>query len=317
MHFVVIGMVLFGFDAWLRGPRQPAEPGTSPESIVIRTERIEQIRSDYTRATGLALTAEDEAALIEREVEDEILYQEALARGLDRYDRSVRYRLIQKMGFLSDDPARQKQDLHREALELGLDRDDAVVRRILIRKMRLLAKIPAGRDEPSEADLQEYFVRHLDEYLQPPQITLSHVFLSRQERGENLRRDAQKLLAKLRSRAAPMGRPQDLGDPFPLGHQVRSASSRHLQKRYGASFAEEVMTLEPGFWSGPVRSAYGLHLVWVESKEPSREPSLASVRTQISRRLREERKEQASREFLRHLREVYTVRIERPARSGV
>ena len=61
-----------------------------------------------------------------------------------------------------------------------------------------------------------------------------------------------------------------------------------------------------------MRSSYGLHLVWVEAHEAAREATLDSVRSQISHRLREERRDASAREFLERLRQAYTVRVEQP-----
>lgn len=314
-HFLALGAALFGLDVWLRPSAGLLERGEAPPPVVITTKRVEQIRADFVRSTGMHLTPEDGEALIRREIDEELLYREALARGLDRWDRSIRYRLVQKMRFLKDVPEGAEEELHREALELGLGRDDVVVRRLLIQKMRLIAGISGEGKEPTEAELQAYLNRRRDKYLRPARVTLSQVFLSAQRRGAMLERDAEALLQKLEAGAV---RPEDserYGDLFPLGRSVGSASRHHLEKLYGPNFAREVMVLPVGAWSGPVRSSYGLHLVWVEAHEAARETSLDSVRSQISHRLREERRNASAREFLERLRQAYTVRVEQPPES--
>jgi hypothetical protein len=311
-HFLALGAALFGLDVWLRPSGELVERGEAPPPVVITAKRVEQIRADFVRNSGMQLTSEHREALIRREIDEELLYREALARGLDRWDRSIRYRLVQKMRFLKDAPEGAEEELHREALELGLGRDDVVVRRILIQKMRLIAGISGEGKEPTEAELREYLNRHRDKYLLPARVTLFHVFLSAQGRGSMLKRDAEALLRKLESDAIRPEHSERYGDLFPLGASVGSASRRHLEKLYGPIFAREVMMLPAGAWSGPVSSSYGLHLVWVETHEAARETSLDSVRSQISHRLRAERRDASAREFLERLRQAYTVRVEQP-----
>jgi hypothetical protein len=311
VHFVVIGAALFALQTWLRTPPAPEKAAIRRDPIVITAAQIEGIRANFTRQTGLAPTPEDEVALIEDAIEDELLYREALARGLDRGDRSVSWRLTEKMRFLSDDQTQQDDaELYRQARELGMDRDDVVIRRILIQKMRLLAALPAAAEEPSDTVLQNYLDRHRDRYRQPARVSLWHVFLSREKRGDTLARDAENVLALLSAETTVPERAIELGDHFPLAHHFRSSSRHHLEKIFGPRFAEGVMRLEPRSWSGPIPSAYGLHLVWAESKTAATLPSLESVRRQVTLQFRAESRQRRLEEMLRRLRRQYEVRVE-------
>src|SRR4029453_4382883 len=65
----------------------------------------------------------------DEEVADEILYREALARGLDHEDAVVRRRLVQNVELVRPEaggPAAlpDEASVYREALRLGLDRTD-------------------------------------------------------------------------------------------------------------------------------------------------------------------------------------------------
>jgi parvulin-like peptidyl-prolyl isomerase len=80
-----------------------------------------------------------------------------------------------------------------------------------------------------------------------------------------------------------------------------------LEKLFGLEFARRAMDLAPGVWNGPLLSAYGLHLVRVEAREPGRLPSLAAVRNQVERAYRLEQGEAAYNAFLRRLRTKYGV----------
>jgi hypothetical protein len=309
-HFAIGGAALFAAEfGWRAAERLGATPHAP---IVISAARAEQIRDEHSRRWGATASGRELDALLEAEVEDELLYREALALRLDQGDASIRWRVLQKMRFVADAPGRSDEELVREGFALGLDRDDLVIRRILAQKMRLLAQHPARNEAVDEASLSAFLETHRELYRRPPRISLTHVFLSRERRGQALDGDARRLLDELaRSGFGPheAGR---LGDPFPLGRQVRAQSEHQLEKLFGHEFAASAMTLEPGRWSGPVPSAYGLHLVFVEEKLPGEDPPLAAVRTQVEQRLRAERGEQRVADLVRTLRERYEVRIEVP-----
>jgi parvulin-like peptidyl-prolyl isomerase len=86
-------------------------------------------------------------------------------------------------------------------------------------------------------------------------------------------------------------------------------TQRDLEKLFGLEFARRVMDLAPGAWNGPLPSAYGLHLVRVEEREPGRLPSLAALRNQVERAYRLEQGEVAYTAFLRRLRTKYGVEM--------
>lgn len=305
-------------DALVLPPAPVARRPVARPSIVITAPQIEELRADFARQTGSLPGPAQEAALIDDAIDDELLYQEARARGLDRGDRSIRFRLIEKMHFLKQDteadmdadPDVDDDALYREALEIGLDRDDAVIRRILTKKMRLLAGRWAAAGDPSEEELQEYFRAHRDRYRQPRRVSLSHVFLRRDRPRAVPDADARRLLGELQSAALGADGAIGRGDVFALGHHFRSKSQHDLQKIFGADFAAAVIAASPGAWIGPVRSPYGVHLVWIGDVEPERVADLASVRKQVEQTLRTERREAGVRRTLEELRQQYEVRVE-------
>ena len=311
LHFALGGLALFAADfVWRRLAEDRGAPPRAP--IVINAARVAQIQDERSRRYGAPASAAELEALLASEVDDELLYREAVALGLDRDDTSIRYRILQKMRFISDSPGRSDDDLVREGRELGLDRDDLVIRRVLAQKMRLLAQQPARNEAIDEPTLNAYLDSHRELYRQPPRITLSHVFLSRDRRGASLESDATAMLEDLRARGAGPDESIHYGDPFPVGRQVHAQSERQLEKLFGHEFAVKALDLPAKTWSGPVPSAYGLHLVYVEERIPGRDPPLSEVRTQVEQRLRAERAEQRVANFVRGLRERYEIRIESP-----
>jgi parvulin-like peptidyl-prolyl isomerase len=309
LHFVIIGAALFGGHA-LRARVASRSVNVERAPIVISAARIRVMQADFIQRWRKPPTAEQATALIEQTIEEELLYHEARVLALDFGDRSVQRRLLEKMRVVSAQPARSQEELVREARTLGLD-DDAVIRRLLIEKMRLFLARDASAAPPTEKDLQDYLERHGDRFMQPAQLSFSHLFLSATGRGDHLENDAQALLARVRAQEIDAAAAAELSDPFPLGLQIRAYSQNRIVARFGKPFAERVFNLQPGAWSGPIVSPYGLHLVRVLEHSAPRVPQLAAVRQQVEQAVLTERAAAQLARGLERLRNLYEIRVER------
>jgi len=303
LHFLAGGAVLFW---WAHG----ANPPTAP--VVVTAADVSRLRLDYTRETGLEPTPADEAALVEKAIEEELLFREALARGLDRNDRSVRNWLVEQMRILSDGATDDADRLYARARGLGLDRTDLVVRRILVQKMRLLAA-RTGERPPSDADLEAFYADHRDEYRPPDRVTFWHVFLASSVHGSATRSDAEARLARLRRQGDGPEESVRQGDAFSLPPHVIAESPARLDKLFGAELAITVQRAETRTWIGPVPSPYGMHLVWIEAREPGTPPPFAAVRRRVLERWQDEQRARRVVGLLHDLHERYPLRVESAA----
>ena len=102
IHFLLIGALLFGAYRWVQ-PRRDVGPSSTQIRLSLDelTQLILLFRSQWQREP----TPQELDRLIERKVQDEILYREALAMGLDKDDTIVKRRMAQKMQFLAEDVA--------------------------------------------------------------------------------------------------------------------------------------------------------------------------------------------------------------------
>lgn len=311
LHFLVLGALLAAWNAATAVSEPPA--GRAP--IVISAARVAAIREDYAK-TVAPPTKQELAALVAREADEEMLYREALVLGLDRGDGAVKWRIIEKMHFLYGDALGDPEEAFRRGMELGLARDDTVVRNTLVTKMRLLAKAASRHEEPEgealDRALQTYMEAHADDFRQADRLTISHVFLSAERRGPALDADARALAARLRADGTtPDAAIADrLGDPFASGTTFRATSPAGLAKIFGEPLAASVVTLPLATWSDPIRSAYGLHLVWVRARDAAALPPLATVRPRVLRAYRAERRAAYLERMMGELRAAYVVRVE-------
>ncbi len=206
----------------------------------------------------------------------------------------------------------REEVLYREALALGLDRDDTIVRRRLAQKMEFLIEDLGGRTEPGEEELRVFLAEHPDRFSERARLTLSHVYVNSDRRGEAAERDAERILATLRE-ASPGGDPGAHGDASPLARVYKDVDRDEIAGIFGAVFADRVTELPPGAWHGPVQSSYGLHLVFVHARSEPRLPELAEVEQKVRDEWRAARRREVNEVVFAKLLEGYEVVIEEPA----
>ena len=311
LRFLALGAVLIGGQT-LISARSPVPPPSLRDSvIVVSVENLDLMRELYAKTlSGVA----DEAAMqymIGRYVEDEMLYREALALGLDRGDDSVRWRLIEKMQYLGEATEEEPNDqVVERALKLGLERKDPVVRGALIQKYGMLVRFAHDANPPTEDYLRDFYRRHSDRYANPVRATFTHVFFSRQKRGERAHAEAEAALTRLRSGQVRETEAIELGDTFLSGHDLSDRNEQVLGHLFGDAFAADVSEAPLGVWDGPIASAFGEHLVFVSSRAGGGLLPLETVRSQVTQGVHDELREQRLRDKLDELRGRYTVQVE-------
>lgn len=308
VHFTVIGTLLFALRGLTRAPVEGAPSGAGRAAVVLSAERVRLLRADFEQRWGTPPTRAQQRAMVERTIEEEILYREARALALGFRDGSVRRRLVEKARAVTRRPVYTPEELYEDALALGLD-DDLVIRRLLVEKMRLFLQHDPGDAPISESAMVEYMQRNRERFVQPETVTLTHVFFSENKRHEHLAADVAAASTALAGQP-PSPAVVDLSDPFPLGNRLRAYSPRQLIARFGKPFADQVLAMQPGRWSAPLVSPYGLHLVWVHEHAPERLPPLDAVRETVELAMRQERAARNLQSGLARLRNLYEVHVE-------
>lgn len=92
----------------------------------------------------------------------------------------------------------EEQMLYRQGLALGLEERDVIVRRQLVQKMRFLIEDALPVKEPDEEALQAWLDEHPERYGRGPTVSLQQVFISRGRHGEESESKAVELLERLR-----------------------------------------------------------------------------------------------------------------------
>jgi hypothetical protein len=180
---------------------------------------------------------------------------------------------------LVDDYVREEV-LYREALTLGLDRDDGVVRRRMVQKLELLTE--AVQAPPTNQQLQAFFDENLERYVIPEARSFSHIYFNADQRGDAVFSEAEQVLVRLNAMPHPPRRAPERGDRFLMQYDYRLHTQAEVARLFGNRLAEDLFEVEPQSWQGPIRSGYGLHLVFVSEVSPEAVPDFEQVRNRVT-----------------------------------
>lgn len=205
----------------------------------------------------------------------------------------------------------KEEVLYREALALGMSEDDLLIRRRLAQKMEFLSEGLMDPGEPSEADLRAYAEGNPERFQEPARISFEHVYLNPARRGKNLDQDARALLVSIK-KSNNSKNVSTAGDPILLNAYFDHITPTSLAGFFGEEFAQAVIELPSGEWQGPVRSGYGLHLVYVHERTVARMPEFNAIRNKVREALLEERRREAAKSLYESLRERYDIVVEQP-----
>src|SRR5512136_978482 len=106
VHFLLLGAVLFAVYHYVQ-PDRGAAP--SSKQIQMTLDELAQLAVLFQSQWRRDPTPEEFSRLVESKVQQEVLYREALAMGLDKNDEIVKRRMAQKMQFLAEDVAAARE----------------------------------------------------------------------------------------------------------------------------------------------------------------------------------------------------------------
>ncbi len=271
IHFLLLGAVLFVVYHYVQPDRRAAP---SSKQIQLTVDELAQLTVLFQSQWRRQPTPEEFRHLVENKVQEEVLYREALAMGLDKNDQIVKRRMAQKMQFLAEDVA-------------------------------------AAR-EPTTAELKGWFEKNTAEFALPSRVSFRHLYFSPDRRGQRARDDAVNALTKLAGQPQDAKLAASLADPFMFQEYYRDRAPDYLGKEFGPQFARAVEKLAPGSWQGPIESGFGWHLVFVDTVIPGRIPAFEDVEQDVKTVWLGEQKTQAWEKAYKDMRAKYTVLLPAP-----
>ena len=173
VQFLLLGALLFAVYTHYR---PPADAGPTSHRIEMSMDDLAQMAMVFRSQWQRTPTPQELDAMVENKVQEEILYREALAMGLDKDDEIVKRRMAQKMQFLAEDVA-------------------------------------AAR-EPSTDELRIWFAKNADKFALPKRVSFRHLYFSPDRRGNGAHEDAAKALTQLAGQPEDTKLVESLADPF-------------------------------------------------------------------------------------------------------
>jgi hypothetical protein len=275
-HMVAFGALLALLLLVARG--RPVDQEAA-HRVVLTEADLAQVRATFERTWGRPPTEEELRRAFARYVRDEVLYRDALARGLDL--------------------------------------DDPVVRMSMIRKITLLGTSQAAAVDPTDQEMAAFFELRRERYRQPGTLSLYQVCLS-PAGAEAARQDAvQRTLSTLRERDPGPDELAELSDISMLPISVTGQSEERLDSTFGAEFVSAVATLPVGEWAGPIQSGFGIHLVKVLHREPSRVPAWQEVADRIRADMRYQAQKAAEDQLYAEIAPRYRVVLDAGASAAL
>jgi hypothetical protein len=281
VHFVLVGGAVF--CAWLLVKGDDYSAGEETTIVVDRRSllafmqyRASAFEPDVFAAALDSMSPAELDRLIAAYVDDEIMYRQAEELGLGESDYVIRQRMIQKADFLLGDAA-----------SAGIQLDDA--------------------------KLRAYFEANRDAYATEPSLTFTHVFFDVDRRGESAAHAAAKESAQtLTAAGEQFADATRHGDRFPFLTNYVERTPDYVASHFGTDFADAISTLTPSAskWQGPIRSAYGEHVVLLTERTPSRYPEFDTVREAVERDYVDAHSRADRARMLDGLRNRYRVRVE-------
>jgi hypothetical protein len=190
---------------------------------------------------------------------------------------------------------------YKEAVALGLDKTDPAVKRRLRQLMELILDDNA-QVYPSEDQLLEYMNENSDRFKSDALISFRHVYF----------KPAENEIAEETLDGLQNGTIMDLeaGSMIMIPGEFENETSSVIESTFGKDFAHDVYQLEVSSWQGPIRSAYGWHLVLITSMTESELPDLNDIWDKVEREWTFERKEAIMEEQYQKIQDQYLITIE-------
>ena len=308
LHMLALGALLFGLTELAGGGLLPHK-----KRIEIPAHRLEAMLRDFVADTGRHPTRAEWEQMIDMQVDDEVLYQYALALGMQE-NSAAQVRLAQIADFVEANPHEATQaGKARAAMDLGLHEGDLVVRRILVDSARRLIRGVVLLQRPMPQIVDEFYAAHSAEFTRPARIRVSQIAINGFVHPDSEER-ARRLLARIRAEKLDLEAALALADETPAPVQPELQTEQGLQADFGSDFATAVMALRPGSWSEPIPSDYGHHLVWVHEFQEARVQPLAAVRDQVEQALLQKLADDWLKLRLRELRAEFDIVV--PGRAS-
>lgn len=176
--------------------------------------------------------------------------------------------------------------------------------------MEQLLALEVNRTDPSDEEIQRYYLNHTDEFSSSPLAEVSHILLGVApddfKGRDDKRREATALIERLRQEPDQFAR---------LAAKFSDCPSRETQGSLGQisrgqtvpEFEKAIFRATQGLMSEPLESRYGLHVVWIQRLVPGKVLPFEVVSERVRDYLQERAERHAIADYLYRLADEATL----------
>ncbi|HVE82052.1 MAG TPA: peptidyl-prolyl cis-trans isomerase [Myxococcales bacterium] len=251
--------------------------------------------------------------------------EDTFLRKLDEQPAFVRsrYRSLQAKKEFLDNLVRFEL-LAQEARRQRLDQDPevkATLEKLIVQKLVQAHAAEASKELPTEGELKKYYEGHLQEFVRPERLRVSHLFFASaandpkrtqiQQEAKKLRAEIDKKEATLPSAFADTARTRS-EDPATksLGGDLGFKTKEELATQWGPEMADAAFGLKNQGDSAEVMTQRGIHLLKLTGRQPGTERDLAAARQVVESRVQMEKRSRATDDLVAKLRSSTEVSVD-------
>ncbi len=280
MRSVVVSIMIFAFlcvsasCARKEGEKGPYLAKVGSQTITL-SDLERELRALPEFAQKLFEGPEGKEKFLDEMIKKELLYQEALKKGLQK-----------------DPEYLQKLEEFKKLTLIG---------RLLEKEIELKAKV-------TEEDVKDYYDKHKDELSAVSQIRASHILVKTEAEARNILerlKTGEDFAAIARKSSMDPGSAQNGGD---LGY----FSPGQMVPEFEAA-AEKLKTGEVS--TVPVRTKFGYHIIKVTDKKKGKPVEFEKIKSMLFQRISADRQKEFFDSYIEDLKKTYTVQINQEAVS--
>ncbi len=241
--------------------------------------------------------------LINQRLQLQLARKKGIAVGPEEVEKAVED-VKQKNGMATDSAlqkALQEEQANLDQYKSGL-KDQIMILKLVNREVKSGVVL-------SEEEMRSYYAEHSDRFLTPMQYRLHQIFIPTPDPGsaQTAEQTARSVADRLKTGADF----QALVKRYSGGQEVRSDGDLGILRadQMLPEIRRAIEALKPGEFSGPVKTAAGIHIFRLDEIQPPKSRAFEEVKTEIQERLFQEQSADLYEKWLKDLRASGQVEI--------
>jgi len=203
----------------------------------------------------------------------------------------------------------RQEVLYRQALKMKLDQNDELIRRRMEQKLNFITNDLSASSNPSDDTLRAFMAGKGDKYKIRETVSFVQIYFN-PEKHKDVWKEALNILSSLPKDDLSPEERINLGDRLQISQIDKDIDQKRISAKMGEAFADSIMQAPTGKWYGPILSGFGLHLVFIENRQPSKDPTLAEVRQDVLRDYQYEKSQVLNEKVYSDFRKQYFVQFD-------